>query len=495
MIVIRFDVDYPYPSRLRSIFYVLRRGKKEGKDYLRNAKIIAKMINESALEIKAYWFFTPYTTPDQELLELLNPQKHEIGVHVAVDANAELEVLEKATKRKIEYYTIHGTERLLGRLIWGRKRSQAKVEVSKEVPLKSFHDFAQFTVGLDRLAYDHPLEKVLEAANNTIVMHNILHAHPEWLFQKGKFNHRGPYYEELRRILEVDKEFDALETRKKGFIKIGKYSEQNEYTNDVNPDKDFIEKLAKNKIDFFTFIERKWTRPIANPSKQWRKAEDNIALLQVSAYETWWESIDKKTRNMVRKAEKSEIKVEVVEPSDKLAEGIWKIYNETPFRQGRAFSHYGQSLESVKNAVYGAKNDTFIAATLNGEVVGFIQLVYGDNIAIISQILSLQQHWDKAVNNVLVAKAVEVCASKNVHWVMYGRIGNHPSLDKFKESNNFTKYPLTRYYIPLSRIGRIAVALGLHRNLKDVMPESLKKRLFGVYNWVSRTKTKLQTKK
>ena len=312
--------------------------------------------------------------------------------------------------------------------------------------------------------------------------------------ESGTFNHRGPYYEALKSILEVDQELGWLQVQKKGFMKIAKYAEQYEYMHDFVPTERFVEKLADRRIDVFTFIERRWCSPIANPSSQWHKAEDNIALLQVGTYDAWWQGIGKKTRNMVRKAEKSGVKVEIVEPSERLAEGIWKIYNETPFRQDRAFIHYGQSLESVKSVVYASKNDTFIAAVLNDEIIGFIQLVYGDNIAVISQILSLQQHWDKAVNNVLVAKVVEVCASKNMHWVMYGRIGNHPSLDKFKESNSFVKFPLTRYYIPLSSKGRIAMALGLHRNLKDVMPEPIKKRLFGAYNWVSRTKTKLRSK-
>jgi len=146
-------------------------------------------------------------------------------------------------------------------------------------------------------------------------------------------------------------------------------------------------------------------------------------------------------------------------------------------------------LETVKG-VFASKTDTFIAAFLKAEVVGFIQLAYGDNIAIISQILSLQQHWDKAINNALIAKAVEVCANKKVQWVMYGRIGNHPSLDKFKENNNFIKYPLTRYYIPLNFKGRLAVALGLHRSLKDAVPEPIKKKLLSVYSWVSRTRGK-----
>ena len=100
-------------------------------------------------------------------------------------------------------------------------------------------------------------------------------------------------------------------------------------------------------VDIFTFIERKWCCPIANPPSTWVKTDDNIGLLEIKDYETWWSAIGKKTRNMVRKAEKDGVKVSVVPQSDKLAEGIFKIYNETPIRQGRAFPHYGESLELV----------------------------------------------------------------------------------------------------------------------------------------------------
>ena len=84
MIKLRIDVDYPYPSRTKSFLCVaLRIKSKKAKDYLKNARIIAKMINESPKEVKAYWFFTPYTIPDKKLLDLLNPEKHEVALHVA----------------------------------------------------------------------------------------------------------------------------------------------------------------------------------------------------------------------------------------------------------------------------------------------------------------------------------------------------------------------------------------------------------------------------
>jgi len=53
---------------------------------------------------------------------------------------------------------------------------------------------------------------------------------------------------------------------------------------------------------------------------------------------------------------------------------------------------------------------------------------------------------------------------------------------------------LTRYYIPLTTKGRTAIKLGLHREMKDVLPQSIKYPLIPIYNWISRTKMKLSLK-
>jgi hypothetical protein len=286
--------------------------------------------------------------------------------------------------------------------------------------------------------------------------------------------------------LNVDEEVTSLARRKKLFFKIARNAR--EYAKDVLPEEPFFEKLKERGVDIFTFIERKWQQTIPNPPRSWVKTEDNIALLQVSSYDEWWSNIGKKTRNMVRKANKSGVTTKVSAVDAELVEGIWKIYNETPVRQGRAFPHYGVALETVKRRVFASKNSRFIGAYFENELVGFIQLVHGDNIAIISQVLSLQEQWDKAVNNALLAKAIEVCANQQVKWLMYGRMGNHPSLDKFKQSHGFTRFALTRYYVPLTTEGKIAVKLGLHKEFKDALPQSMKDALIPVYNWVSRTK-------
>ena len=488
MVRLTIDVDYPYPSRAKSFLSTVL-NLKIGKDYLKNSKTIAKMINESPREVKAYWFFTPTTVPDQELLGLLGKDKHEIGLHVANDPDAELKVLEQAVQRKINYYTIHGTERLLARLMWRRKPGQDKAHVPSDFSLRYVYEHPPFE--LDVLCYSNSTAQVLKMAQGIIAIGEFVHIHPEWLFQRGRINHRGPIFEALNRILEIDGDLNTLAIRKKSFVRIAR--DITEYQRDIAPTDRFIEKLMERRIDVFTFIERKWCCPIPKPPSYWVRTEDNIALLQVTDYHKWLESVGKKTRNMIRKAEKNGVTTEVVEPTEKLSEGIWKIYNETPIRQERAFPHYGESLEAVTQNVLSAQDCTFIGAFLQDELVGFIQLVHGNKTAIISQILSLQRHSDKAVNNALIAKAVEVCGNNKIEWLMYGRMGNHPSLDTFKQNNGFSKFSLTRYYVPITWKGRIATKLGMHREIKDVLPQPIKYPLIPLFNWVSRMRLKLRS--
>ena len=491
MITLTIDVDYPFPSRAKGFLFTVLE-LKTGKDYLKNSKIIAKMINESNRDIKAYWFFTPATTPDRELLSLLDEEKHEVALHVASNPNAELQHLENATNREVRYYTVHGTERLLGQIIWGRKLGQGKAEVPKDFQPKYFYE--RPPLELDVFCYNNSVEQVVKLAESHIAIGTVLHIHPEWLFQRGTINHRGPVYEALKTILQVDRDLETLAISKKSFIRVAR--ETREFQRNVIPTNKFLEKLEERRIDVFTFVERKWCFTFPRVDRTWAKTEDNIALLKVESYEDWWQGISKKTRNMVRKAEKSGVKTDVVEPDEKLAEGIWRIYNETSIRQDRAFPHYGMPLETVTRNVLAARTEeyTLIGAYLEGELAGFVQLAHGDKIAIIAQILSLQRHADKALNNALIAKAVDVCASRQAGWLMYGRMGNHPSLDNFKQNNGFNKVKLNRYYVPASRKGRIAIGLGLHRELRDVLPQSMKNGLIPIFNWVSRNKTRIRSR-
>jgi hypothetical protein len=219
MIKLRIDVDYPYPSRVKSFLYLaLRIKKRRGKNYLKNAHIIAKMINESPREVKGYWFFTPYTIPDKKLLELMNPEKHEVGLHVANKPVEELINLEKATGRKLKYYSIHGTERLFAKLLWGRKLSQNQAAIPSDFPLESFHELT--TMSIDRERYRLGLDKAVQSVEEWIDHNVVLSFHPEWLFDKTEKNQRGPVYDLLKTILRVDSELDSLSIRNKSFFKM-----------------------------------------------------------------------------------------------------------------------------------------------------------------------------------------------------------------------------------------------------------------------------------
>jgi len=287
----------------------------------------------------------------------------------------------------------------------------------------------------------------------------------------------------------MNNETESLVVRRKIFFTIARDSR--EYLQSIVPTEGLINELRRRHVDIFSFLERRWCCSLSKPSKSWTKSEDNIGLLHLTSYDDWWKGIGKKTRNMIRKAEKMGVRTEIAKANDKLAEGIWKIFNETPIRQGRGFPHYGISLDVVKQNLLFFPESAYIGAYFQGELVGFIHLVRGDRLTVISQLLSLQTCWDKAVNNALMAKAIEFCACNHSEWIMYGRMGNHPTLDSFKESNGFTKFQVTRYFLPLTTKGRLVIKLGLNRELKDSLPLSAKQSLFPIYNWVSRMRAKM----
>ncbi len=198
MIRIRIDVDYPYTSRIRS-FVCTALNLRPSRNYLKNSKVVARMINKSTREIKAYWFFTPKTIPDKELLELIDNPKHEVALHVVNDPYGELRNLEQKTGKKIGNYTIHGTARLLARIMWKRWKSKAP-KIPENFPLQSFHEFP--TTGIDSLCYLYSAEHVKRMAEEAIGKGKVIYFHPIWLFQRGKMNRRGPFYEVLREILQ-----------------------------------------------------------------------------------------------------------------------------------------------------------------------------------------------------------------------------------------------------------------------------------------------------
>lgn len=269
-----------------------------------------------------------------------------------------------------------------------------------------------------------------------------------------------------------------------------------EWLEDIHP-AIYLEKL-KGKADIFTFWDRipSKTPRIGSLLKQYTIVyeQDNIAAIPLISYEYWWKNqIGKKTRNMVRKSQKKDVETKVCDLNDDLIRSIEQIYNEIPIRQGKHFTHYGEKFDQIKKGIKAVErySQDFICAVYRDEIIGFIHLLYSKETALMSQILSLQRHWDKAPNNALIAKAVELSCQKGVQYLVYAKMSTG-SLGEFKRKNGFEKMLVTRYYIPLSFKGKLILTLKLQRGLEGILPECLKNLLRPMRNHLKKAINQLK---
>jgi hypothetical protein len=265
------------------------------------------------------------------------------------------------------------------------------------------------------------------------------------------------------------------------FIRVATLSaEMFEFIEDPEAAVELLRKSPK-RIDLFSFVQC-----LADPSPQYTYPMewDNLAVIPVSTFDHWWKSqIGTFPRNRARQAEKKGVKILEVPYSEDLVRGIWEIYNECEIRQGKRFPHYGKDLETVrKMTATFLDRSAFLGAYLGERLIGFAKL-HCDKArtqAGLTHILSLVEHRDKAPTNALVARAVRYCADNKIPHLHYLRFtyGNKwDSLTDFKERNGFKQVNIPRYYVPLTRTGRIAFQLGLHKRLVDHIPDSIAARL------------------
>lgn len=238
------------------------------------------------------------------------------------------------------------------------------------------------------------------------------------------------------------------------------------------------------KADIFSFGQK---IPDTQPKYSYHFEWDNFAVIPLTTHAAWWDGLPQESRRNVRIAGKKGAVIKAVEFDENFVRGISGIYNESPTRQGRAFPHYGKSLETVKkeNGTY-VERSQFIGAYLGDELIGFIKMVYVDNVASLMQILSKNGHLDKKPMNAMLAKAVELAAERGSKFLVYRKYtyGNVFSpLTEFKRRNGFVELKYPRYYIPLTLKGRLAMKLRLHLGLRDALPPGLITRLTGMRSW------------
>jgi hypothetical protein len=237
-------------------------------------------------------------------------------------------------------------------------------------------------------------------------------------------------------------------------------------------------KKGKTRIDIFTFMQR---LPDAAPKFPYPMELDNLAVLPVSTFEHWWtKQIDNKTRNMVRKAEKQGVRTREVVFDAALVRGIHAIYNECRVRQGKLFPHYGKDLETVhREESTHMDRSIFLGAYLADKLIGFAKLVVDESRtqAGVMNFVSLVDYRDKAPTNALIAQAVQSCAAQGIPYLTYANFTygrkEQDSLADFKKNNGFARFDMPRYYVPLTSLGRLGLALGMHRKWIDRVPGSV----------------------
>src|SRR5947209_10246757 len=241
-----------------------------------------------------------------------------------------------------------------------------------------------------------------------------------------------------------------------------------------------IAKVKKLRADIFTFGQKV---PEVTPRYCYPMEWDNVAAIELTNYTDWWENrLPQETRKNVRRAGKRGAAARIAAFDDALAEGVTRIYNEAPVRQGKRFPKYGLSFAVVKEELSQILvRSEFIGAYFGSELIGFIKMIYMGRTASILSFVSMNQHFDKRPTNLLIAKAVEVACARGMSHLLYGRYtygkkGSSP-LTEFKRRNGFEKVIVPRYYVPLTVKGRLSMALNLHLGLIGMLPGGLVDRL------------------
>jgi hypothetical protein len=149
-------------------------------------------------------------------------------------------------------------------------------------------------------------------------------------------------------------------------------------------------------------------------------------------------------------------------------------------RQGRPFPHYGKDIDTVgRLSSTFLDSSVFIGAFLGDKLVAFVKLTIDEKRtqAALMNILSLIGHRDKAPTNALIAESVKACVTRAIPYLVYSKFSygrkQTDTLRDFKQRNGFRQLDIPRYYVPLTRTGRIAFQLGLQHGVRGRVPEPI----------------------
>src|ERR1700682_599806 len=278
------------------------------------------------------------------------------------------------------------------------------------------------------------------------------------------------------RVLALDSNGKTIAVRGK-WIKVAYIHDEWWLDTELDDPEACVKKLKEQRspglrADIFTFSQK---LPGSLPQYGYAQEWDSGAAARTTSFKDWWEKLPQESRKNVRRSQKRGVEIRIKPFDDDLIKGIIGVNNDSPTRQGGPNVHYGKSFDQVKRD-YSAFLDRsdFICASLGGELIGFLKLVYRGEVAAILNLTTKASHNDKRPANSLIAKAVELCETKGVSYLTYGlfNYGNKRDspLREFKSRNGFEEILTPRFYVPLTTWGMLTMKVKLHRGLLGILP-------------------------
>jgi hypothetical protein len=243
-----------------------------------------------------------------------------------------------------------------------------------------------------------------------------------------------------------------------------------------NPESFIVEIKQARVADILTFLQE---AHVERPKFAFQSEAASASVLTFKSYDDWWKNLNFKARNKARKAQKCGVELRPAKLDDEFVRGVEVIYNESPIRQGRKFTHYGKNFATIKNDLSSFPECTFfVGAYHENRLIGFMKLFEGDRILRTVHILATFADRDKNVMDALIAKAVEIASKKNIFHLHYGDWA-HRGLGAFRLKFGFEQHDCPRYYVPLNWRGELALKAGLQHAWRERIPQDWKDRLAG----------------
>jgi hypothetical protein len=233
--------------------------------------------------------------------------------------------------------------------------------------------------------------------------------------------------------------------------------------------------IGKHRADIFSFSQKV---PHSAPKYPFPFEWDSVAIIPISTFTEWWEGVSQETRKNVRRSQKRGVKVVIRDLDQDVLRDLMELNNDDAIRQGKAFTHYGKTLEQVaKDQQSFLDRSEYICAYAGDELIGVLKLVFRDDVASVLTFLSKKSQQDKRPANALLAKAVERCEQKHMSHLIFGmyNYGNkrETSLREFKIRNGFQELLMPHFFVPLTVKGWIALKIRIHRGLIGILPHWL----------------------